>query len=136
MPFDPKVPGHLPSNPRRPHIVPDGYSYETLKAGFEASTTLRKPKALVDMAHSPSRDNAMYPKLDPAYIKEVKRENRTREFGLSNYLPNSLKRDQSLESISNLETSVWSVGLKNGHPSRSKNVQLSQFETQKKLMRH
>lgn len=93
--------------------MPDGYTYETLKAGFEATTTLRKPKVLVDMAHSPSRDNAMYPKLDPAYIKEVKRENRTRQFGLSNYLPNSLKKDRSVEGISNFATSVGS-GLYKG----------------------
>ena len=78
MPFDPKVPGHLPVAPAltRPFKVPDGYSYETLRKGFEATTKLRKPKALVDMAHSPSRDNVMYEHLDSEYIKLVKKERR------------------------------------------------------------
>ena len=76
IPFDPKINGHLPINPAKPFRVPDGYSYETLRKGFEATTRLKKPKALVDMAHSPSRDNVMYEHLDADYIKLVKKERR------------------------------------------------------------
>jgi len=88
--------------------MPDGYSYETLKKGFEATTKLRKPRALVDMAQSPSRDNAMYEKLDAEYIKLVKKERRQRNFTLNDYLPNSLKRDTSVTLITNDATSVGS----------------------------
>ena len=108
MPFDPKVPGHLPSAPKRPYRIPDGYSYETLRQGFEATTKLRKPRALVDMANSPSRDNAMYDKLDSEYIKLVKKERRQRNFTLNDYLPNSLKRDASMTAITNDATSIGS----------------------------
>ena len=75
----------------------------------------------------------MYPKLDPEYIKEVKRENRTRQFGLSNYLPNSLKRDRSIEGISNYETSVGSGLYKAA--SRSTLRQFKQ-ETERSLTRN
>ena len=75
--FDPKVPGHLPSAPGKSHRMPDGYSYETLKKGFEATTVLKKPKALANMSKSPSRDNMMYKgSLDPEYIRSVKKERR------------------------------------------------------------
>ena len=94
--------------PAKPFRVPDGYSYETMKAGFEATTKLRKPKALVDMANSPSRDNSMYEHLDPQYIKLVKRESRKRNFTLNDYLPNSLKRDASNSAITADVTSVGS----------------------------
>lgn len=47
--FDKNSPGHQPSNPKKPFRVPDGYSYQTLKAGFEATTQLRRAPALVDM---------------------------------------------------------------------------------------
>jgi len=78
--------------------MPDGYSYETLKRGFEATTTLRKPKTLANMSKSPSRDNMMYQgNLDPEYIRSVKREKRQRSFALNDYLPNSIKRDSSIE---------------------------------------
>jgi len=35
----------------------------------------------------------MFQKLDPEYIKHVKKELRKRRFGLNDYLPNSLRRD-------------------------------------------
>lgn len=47
------------------------------------------------MASSPTRDNSMYEKLDADYIKAVKKERRQKNFDLSNYLPNSLRKDQS-----------------------------------------
>ena len=76
MPFDPKINGHLPINPKKPFRIPDGYSAETLRRGFEATTTLRKNKALADMANSPSRDNLMYQHLDSEYIIQMKKEQR------------------------------------------------------------
>lgn len=54
---------------------------------------MSKPKALVDMSNSPTRDNSMYMNLDADYIKSVKKERRMRNFTLNDYLPNSLKRD-------------------------------------------
>ena len=50
----------------------------------------------------------MYEKLDPDYIKQVKRERRGK-FELTDYLPNTLKQDRSFGSISNEgDTSVGS----------------------------
>ena len=72
-PFDPKVPGHIPSGKEKCFTIPDGYTYQGLKRGFEATTHLKKAPSLVNMASSPSRDNGMYQKLDPDYIKQVKR---------------------------------------------------------------
>ena len=108
MPFNPRVPGHLPINHTTDKtVIPDGYSYDTLKRGFEATTVLKKPKALVDMANSPSRSNLIYDHLDPEYVKTLKKERRIRNFALNDYLPNSLKRDRSvMEGMSNDATSV------------------------------
>ena len=75
--IDSRVPGHLPITNDKRHRMPDGYSYDTLKRGFEATTVLKKPKALADMAKSPSRDNMMYQGvLDADYIRQVKKERR------------------------------------------------------------
>lgn len=90
IPFKSAV-GH--QREKKPFSIPDGYSYDTLRKGFEATTVLKKPKTLVNMAHSPNRDNSMYEHLDAEYIKAVKRERRQKNFDLSNYLPNSLKSD-------------------------------------------
>ena len=68
-PFDPNVPGHIPSDKEKCFTIPDGYTYQGLKNGFEATTHLKKAPSLVNMANSPSRDNGMYGKLDPDYIK-------------------------------------------------------------------
>ena len=103
MPFDKKVPGHKASNAGRPRMFPDGYSYETLKAGFEATTFLRKAPALVDMGKDSSRDNALYKHLDEKYIKEVKKELHKKKLGLNDHIPNSLKRDGSMSGISSTD---------------------------------
>lgn len=78
---------------------------------------MSKPKALVDMSNSPTRDNSMYMNLDADYIKSVKKERRMRNFTLNDYLPNSLKRDQSVGGMSNDATSVGS-GLQNTTKSK------------------
>lgn len=70
--------------------MPEGYSYESLQRGYEATTSHHKTKALVDMANSPSRDDLMYERLDPEYIKDVKRERRRRNKAeIYDYLPNN-----------------------------------------------
>ena len=83
--------------------IPDGYSYESLKRGFEATTTLKKPKTLVNMANSPNRDNSMYGNLDAEYVKAVKKEQRQKNFDMSVYLPNSMSmtKDRSMRSMTN-----------------------------------
>jgi len=43
------------------------------------------------MGGSAARDNKMYT-FDAQYIKEMKRERRITKFGLSDYLPNSLRK--------------------------------------------
>ena len=68
-PFDPNVPGHIPADKEKCFTIPDGYTYQGLKNGFEATTHLKKAPSLVNMANSPSRDNGMYGKLDPDYIR-------------------------------------------------------------------
>ena len=102
MPFDKKVPGHLPSNTSagRPRRFPDGYSYENLKRGFEATTVLKKTRALLDMSRETSRDISMYKNLDPHYIKEVKKQMRKKKLGFNDQIPNSLKRDFSVTGMS------------------------------------
>ena len=93
--FNQKVPGH--GSPKRPFKVPDGYSYDSLKRGFEATTSHKRPAALVNVASSPLRDNSMYERLDPDYIKQVKKERRKGgKFELNDYLPkNILQQDRS-----------------------------------------
>ena len=108
--FDPNVAGHLPSYGSRPKMIPDGYSYSSLKAGYEATTKLRKSPNLVDMSKGAERSNEMFLKLDPEYIKEVKKENRKRNFNLNDYLPNSLKRDRSSSRISNSDVGTGLLG--------------------------
>lgn len=49
-------------------------------------------KTFVDMGHASPRDNANY-RLDPEYIKYVKKEQRKKNFGFVDFLPNSLRRD-------------------------------------------
>ena len=78
---------------------------------------MSKPKVLVDMSKSPTRDNSMYMNLDPDYIKSVKKERRMRNFTLNDYLPNSLKHDRSLCGMYNDATSVGS-GLLNTQKSK------------------
>ena len=96
----------MPSIPNKPFVVPDGYNADNLKRGFEATTTLRKPKALVDMANGARRDNIMYEHLDSDYVNSVKKQRRQRIATLADYLPNSMKRDGSLGALSNEATSV------------------------------
>lgn len=98
----------MPVLQTKPFRVPDGYSEDNLKRGFEATTSQHKTKALVDMSNSPTRDNSMYMNLDPDYVKSVKKERRMRNFALNDYLPNSLKRDRSIDGMSNDATSVGS----------------------------
>ena len=91
-------------------MIPDGYSYSSLKAGYEATTKLRKSPNLVDMSKGAERSNDMFLKLDPEYIKEVKKENRKRNFNLNDYLPNSLKRDRSTSRFSNSDVGTGLLG--------------------------
>ena len=138
LPFKSDI-GHQPVNIKKPFNVPDGYSYETLKRGYEATTTLRNPKSLVDMSKSPQRDNQMYQNLDKDYIKTIKKEARMRKYALENYLPNSLRRENSMESIQqqslNSITSGFSKKLaksnKKGQPSETMNrlASLTNLET-------
>ena len=51
------------------------------------------------MAISPSRDNLMYERLDPEYIRLVKKERKKGKFELNDYLPNSLQMDKSTTSF-------------------------------------
>ena len=64
------------------------------------------------MDKSPTRDNILY-KFDEEYVKEMKREQRLKSFGLADYLPNSLQR--KADYTSNLD------GL-------SRNISKSRFE--------
>ena len=137
LPFKSDI-GHQPSIVKKPFNIPDGYSYENLKRGFEATTTLRNPKSLVDMSKSPTRDNSMYGQLDEAYIRSVKKEARMRKYAFENYLPNSLLRNNSIESIHqqsiNSLTSALSkfaMSAKKGSPSKTMNrlASLTELET-------
>ena len=55
------------------------------------TSNLKCPKALVTMHKSPIRDNILY-KLDEDYINDLKRETRKKNFGMADYLPNSVRR--------------------------------------------
>ena len=55
------------------------------------------------MAREQSRDNMMYPKLDPKYIKEVKREMRKKKLNLNDQIPNTLKQDQSISVLTSTD---------------------------------
>ena len=96
---NPKVPGHQSTSPKKPFKVPEGYSYDALKRGYEATTSHHKPASFVNMAISPSRDNLMYERLDPEYIRLVKKERKKGKFELNDYLPNSLQMDKSNTSF-------------------------------------
>ena len=77
MKINKNSPGHsLNDDITRNYKSPPGYSYDALKRGFEATTGLKKPKALIDMANSPTRDNAIYARLDAEYIRSIKKERR------------------------------------------------------------
>ena len=79
--------------------MPAGYESERLKRGFEATTRMRlQTKTFVDMQHTSPRDNANY-RLDPDYIKFVKREQKKKNFDFVDFLPNSLRRE-SLAALS------------------------------------
>ena len=109
----------MPIVPIKPFAVPDGYDADNLKKGFEACTSLRKPKALVDMANGARRDNIMYEHLDNDYMSTIKKQRRQRNFTLADYLPNSMKRDNSSTAISNEATSVgtYPMGTRDGPPN-------------------
>lgn len=52
--------------------MPDGYSYDSLKAGYEATTKFRKPPALVDMGKETARETqAMKHKIDSEYFRKL-----------------------------------------------------------------
>ena len=52
------------------------------------------------MDKSPARDNILY-KFDEEYVKDMKREQRLKSFGIADYLPNSLQRKS--DYVSNVD---------------------------------
>ena len=83
--------GHESPEIKRNFVVPDTYDTDRITKGIEAMSSFKKRKTLVAMDKSPARDNILY-KFDEEYVKDMKREQRLKSFGIADYLPNSLQR--------------------------------------------
>lgn len=77
----------------------------------------------------------MFLNLNPDYIKQVKKENRQRRFALNDYLPNSLKRDQSMSQMSNEASQVPLHKMGSGLIKHKKSRTTMQASTQDDLSR-
>ena len=104
--------GHESPEIKRNFVVPDTYDTIGITKGYQALSHVKQERTLVAMDKSPTRDNILY-KFDEEYVKEMKREQRLKSFGIADYLPNSLRRKS--DYTSNLD------GL-------SRNISKSRFE--------